>query len=297
MMDESETESVPISSSRLRGLGKRIAQVRKSRTALIGFLILVPIITLSVFAPYVAPYDVTEQDVTNKFAEPSVEHPMGTDNLGRDTFSRVLVGGRTSLFLGLMATGLGLLLGVPPALIAAYSGGRVDEVIMRGVDIMVSIPGLLFALLILTMLSSNIWNAIMAIAIVFAPRIARVVRGSALSVKNEEFVQAAKVRGESDTYIVFGEILPNVMAPIIVEGSIRVGFAILFGTSLSFLGLGTQPPNPDWGYMVAQSREHIWNSPWPLISPSIALVLTVVGFNTLGDGLRDLLDPQTGGDS
>lgn len=296
MMDETETQSSLTSFSGVRGLGKRIARVRQSRTALIGFLILIPIITLSLFAPYIAPHDVTEQDVANKFAEPSVEHPMGTDHLGRDTFSRVLMGGQTSLFLGLMATGLGLLLGVPPALIAAYSGGRVDEVIMRGVDIMISIPGLLFALLILTMLSSNIWNAIMAIAIVFAPRIARVVRGSALSVKNEEFIQAAKVRGESDTYIVFGEMLPNVMAPIIVEASIRVGFAILFGTSLSFLGLGAQPPNPDWGYMVAQSREHLWSSPWPLIAPSVALVLTVVGFNALGDGLRDLLDPQTEGD-
>ncbi len=296
MMDETETQSPRVSSSGLREYGKRIARVRKSRTALIGFVILIPIITMSLFAPYVAPYDVTEQDVTNKFAEPSLDHPMGTDHLGRDTFSRVLAGGRTSLFLGLMATALGLLLGVPPALVAAYSGGRVDEVIMRGVDIMVSIPGLLFALLILTMLSSNIWNAIFAIAIVFAPRIARVVRGSALSVKNEEFIQAAKVRGESDTYIVFGEMLPNVLAPIIVEASIRVGFAILFGTSLSFLGLGTQPPNPDWGYMVAQSREHLWSSPWPLIAPSIVLVLTVVGFNALGDGLRDLLDPQTEGD-
>lgn len=294
-MDETTSYSKSESTSHIRSFTRRIARVRHSRTAMVGLLILVPIITLSLFAPYVAPHSVTEQNIANKFADPSVEHPMGTDHLGRDTLSRVLVGGQTSLFLGVSATGLGLLLGVPPALVAAYAGGRVDEIIMRGVDIMISIPGLLFALLVLTMLSSNIWNAIMAIAIVFAPRIARVVRGSALSVKNEEFVQAAQVRGESDMYIIFGEILPNVMAPIIIEASIRVGFAILFGTALSFLGLGTQPPNPDWGYMVAQSRENIWNSPWPLIWPSIALVLTVVGFNTLGDGLRDLLDPQTGG--
>jgi len=294
-MDKTEAHFGPVSNSQIRSLAGRIARVRTSRTALMGFMIVVPIVTMSILAPYVAPHDVTDQNVANKFADPSLEHPMGTDHLGRDIFSRVLVGGRTSLFLGVSATGLGLLLGLPPALIAAYAGGRVDEVIMRGVDIMISIPGLLFALLVLTMLSSNIWNAIMAIAIVFAPRIARVVRGSALSVKNEDFIQAAKVRGESDAYIVFGEMLPNVMAPIIIEASIRVGFAILFGTSLSFLGLGTQPPNPDWGYMVAQSREHIWSSPWPLIWPSIALVLTVIGFNTLGDGLRDLLDPQTGG--
>jgi peptide/nickel transport system permease protein len=167
---------------------------------------------------------------------------------------------------------------------------------MRTVDILVSVPGLLFALLILTVLSSNIWNAIFAIGFISAPRIARVVRGSALSVKNEEFMQAAQVRGESDIYIIFGEMLPNVLAPIIVEASIRVGFAILFGTSLSFLGLGTQPPNPDWGYMIAQSREHLWSSPWPLVWPSIALVLTVIGFNVLGDGLRDILDPQMGGE-
>jgi peptide/nickel transport system permease protein len=264
---------------------------------MIGLLILVPIVTMSLFAPYITPYDVTEQDVTNRFADPSLEHPMGTDQLGRDLLSRVMVGGRTSLFLGVSATALGLLLGVPPAIVAAYAGGRVDEVVMRTVDILISVPGLLFALLILTVLSSSVWNAILAIGFVFAPRITRVVRGSALSVKEEEFVKAAQARGESDAYIVFGEILPNVMAPITVEASIRVGFAILFGTSLSFLGLGTQPPNPDWGYMVAQAREHMWSSVWPLVWPSVVLVLTVVGFNALGDGLRDLLDPQSRGES
>lgn len=277
---------------------QRLERVELNRTATVGLLLLVPIVILSLAAPVVSPYDVTEQNVANKFADPSPQHLFGTDHLGRDTLSRVLVGGQTTLFLGVTATLLGLLLGVPFGIIAAYYGGWVDEVIMRSVDIAISVPGLLLALLILTVLSSNIWNAILVIGVIFAPRIARVVRGSALSVRNEEFVRAAEARGESDLFVMFGEIFPNVLAPIIVEGSLRVGFAILFGTSLSFLGLGTQPPQPDWGFMIAQARNHIWTSPWPLVFPSLTLVATVVGFNALGDGLRDILDPQTeGGDA
>lgn len=263
---------------------------------MIGLVLLVPLIVASLVGPYFTPHDPTETHLMDKFEGPSAEYPMGTDHLGRDLLSRVMIGGRTSLFLGVSATMLGLLLGIPIGLGAGYAGGRIDEAIMRLMDALMSFPSLLLALLILTTLSSSIWNAILAIGIVYAPRLARVVRGSTLSVKEEEFVQAAKARGESHTYIMFGEILPNIWSPIIVEGSIRIGFAILVGTSLSFLGLGAQPPYPDWGYMIAQARNHLWSTPWFLIWPSLALGATVIGFNLFGDGLRDVIDPQVGGE-
>jgi peptide/nickel transport system permease protein len=207
-----------------------------------------------------------------------------------------MLGGRVSLFLGTLATGLGLILGIPIGLISGYIGGQVDEAIMRLMDALMSFPSLLLALLILTTLSSSIWNAIAAIGIVYAPRIARIVRGSTLSAKQQEYVQAAEARGESSLYIMFGEIFPNITAPIVVEASIRVGFAILVGTSLSFLGLGAQPPTPDWGYMIAEARNHLYSSFWYLLWPSVALGMTVTGFNLLGDGLRDQLNLQSGGE-
>lgn len=285
---------------RARGYSDRtvrtLRQVWGNRRARVGLLLILPLVFASVVGPYVVPHEPTETNVADKLEGPSAKYVFGTDNLGRDLFSRVLVGGRTTLFLGVMATLLGLLLGVPIGLVAGTVGGRVDEAIMRFMDALLSFPSLLLALLILTVLSSSIWNAILAIGIVYTPRLARVVRGSALSVKQEEFVKAAEARGESTTYIMFGEILPNILGPIIVEGSIRIGFAILVGTSLSFLGLGSQPPNPDWGYMIAQARSHLYESPWFLIWPSIALGATVMGFNLLGDGLRDVIDPQTGGE-
>lgn len=295
---QTDSDSGPddTSRSRLRDLERGLRRLLGNRKAALGLLLLVPLVAGSLLGPFVVPHDPTTTNLADKNAAPNSEYLLGTDHLGRDLLSRVLLGGRTSLFLGVAATALGLVLGVPIGLFAGYSGGRVDEVIMRLMDVLMSFPSLLLALLVLTVLSSSIWNAIMAIGVVSAPKIARVVRGSTLSVKQEEFVQAARARGESDSYIMFGEILPNILPPIIVEGSIRVGFAILVGTSLSFLGLGTQPPNPDWGYMIATARDHIWNTVWFLVWPSIALGATVVGFNLLGDGLRDVLDPEVGGE-
>ncbi|WP_152423978.1 ABC transporter permease [Natronorubrum tibetense] len=267
-----------------------VKKLSNNRSALIGIIILIPLVFGSMFGPMLAPHSPTETNADNRYASPSVEHPMGTDNYGRDIISRVLLGGQTSLVMGLVASTLALTLGVPIGLAAGYSGGKIDEAIMRLMDVMMSFPTLILALLILTALSASMWNAILAVGLVYAPRIARIVRASTLSVKNEEFVKAAKVRGESSTYIMYREILPNISGPIIVEGSIRVGYAILVATSLSFLGLGAQPPTPDWGYMVAEARNHIYHTPWFLLAPSVALSLTVIGFNLLGDGLRDVVE-------
>jgi peptide/nickel transport system permease protein len=295
MTTQQRTSELEVDSygERLASFGRKLLS---NRNAVLGLVLLVPIILMSVFAPLITPHDPTTTNSADKFEGPSGEYLLGTDNFGRDLLSRVMIGGRTTLYLGLTAVALALVLGVPVGLAAGYLGGRIDEVLMRAMDILMSIPSLLLALLIVSMLAANITNAVLAIGVVYAPRIARIVRGSTLSVKNEEFVAAAEARGESDFYIMFGEILPNIVSPIIVEASIRIGFAIIIGTSLSFLGLGTQPPQADWGFMIAQARSYIFNTVWFLLWPSLLLGATVLGFNLLGDGLRDVLDPRVTGD-
>ncbi|WP_254522291.1 ABC transporter permease [Natrinema caseinilyticum] len=271
-------------------------KILRNHRILIGLSILTPIVLVAIFGDTIAPYDPTATHVADRYAGPGGKFILGTDHLGRDLLSRIILGGRTSLLLGFGATALALALGVPIGLTAGYAKGRVDEVLMRIMDIIMSVPTLLLGLLILVVLSSNIINVVMAIGVVYAPRIARVTRSATLAVSEEEYVMAAKARGESRPYILFREILPNVTGPIVVEGSVRVGYAIMIGTSLSFLGLGTGPPNPDWGFMISTAREHIYQTPWFLIWPSLALLLTVMATNLIGDGLRDVLDPHETGD-
>ncbi|NHN42943.1 ABC transporter permease [Halorubellus sp. JP-L1] len=268
----------------------------ENRRILVGLSILLPIVAVAILGDIITPYDPTQTHVADRYAGPGGKFLLGTDHLGRDLLSRVILGGRTSLLLGFGATALALVLGVPIGLTAGYAKGRVDEVLMRSMDIIMSVPTLLLGLLILVVLPSNILNVVMAIGVVYAPRIARVTRSATLSVSEEEYVMAAKARGESSPYILFREILPNVTSPIVVEGSVRVGYAIMIGTSLSFLGLGAGPPNPDWGFMISTARDHIYQTPWFLIWPSVALLLTVMSTNLIGDGLRDVLDPRETGD-
>lgn len=264
-----------------------------NRKVLAALSILVPMILITTLGEWVVPHDPLEPNVVDRFAAPSSEYWFGTDELGRDLFSRVIVGGRTSLALGFAATGVSLLAGVPIGLVAGYETGRIDEFLMRAMDVLMSIPVLLLGILIVVSLGPNMINVILAIGIVFTPRIARVTRSAALVESQEPYILAAQARGESKVYILFREMLPNVTAPIVVEGSIRVGYAILVGTSLSFLGLGTGPPHPDWGFMIAEGRTHMFRSEWLLIWPSIFLVSTITAMNLLGDGLRDVLDPRT----
>lgn len=259
----------------------------------VAMAVLLPIIVVSALGEWITPHDPLATDPINRYAGPSSEYLLGTDDLGRDLLSRVIVGGRTSLALGFGATALSLALGVPIGLISGYMKGRIDELLMRLMDIIMSIPVLLLGILLLVALPGGMTTLILAVGVVFAPRIARVTRSATLSITEEPYVLAAQARGESDFHILFREILPNAMAPIVVEGSIRVGYAILIGTSLSFLGLGTGPPHPDWGFMIATARLHIYDTPWYLLWPSIALSLTIVSMNLLGDGLRDVLDPKT----
>lgn len=271
------------------------SEIRHNGHALLGISILVPILTAVILAPIIAPYDPNATHVAHRFDGPGGQFLLGTDHLGRDLLSRILYGGRSSLMIGLTSTGLAMVFGVPIGIISGYAGGRTDEIIMRFMDTLLSFPSLLLALLIVAMLGSSLINAIAAIAVVYTPRLARISRSSTLSIKQEEFITAARSREESHMYIWFQEILPNAIYPVIVEGSIRIGFAILIGTSLSFLGLGTQPPTADWGYMISVARKHVWTSIWYWLWPSLMLGLTITGFNLFGDGLRDILDPQVEG--
>lgn len=273
-----------------------VGKILTNPRILVGLAFLLPILAMAILGEAIAPYDPTVAHVADRYAGPGGQYLLGTDHLGRDLLSRVILGGRTSLLLGFGATALALTLGVPIGLFAGYSKGRVDEVLMRTMDIIMSVPTLLLGLLILVVLPSSILNVILAIGVVYAPRIARVTRSATLSVSEEEYVMAAKARGESNVYILFREILPNVTGPIVVEGSVRVGYAIMIGTSLSFLGLGTGPPNPDWGFMISTARGHIYQTPWFIIWPSLALLITVMSTNLIGDGLRDVLDPRSTGD-
>jgi len=259
----------------------------RSPALAIGTWVLGLVLGLSLLAPLLAPYAATEQHIVQRLQGPSPTYPLGTDQYGRDLLSRTLLGGRTALLLGAVALGLGL--GVPLGLASAYVGGRTDEAVMRVMDALLSFPSLLMALLIVTALGASLTHALLAIGIANAPGIARIVRSATLGVRHEEFVLAAHARGESPLYVMFGEIFPNVLPPIVIEATIRTGFAILTGASLSFLGLGVQPPTADWGLMIREARQYVFLSAWPLLVPGVALGVTIVGFNLFGDGLRDRL--------
>jgi peptide/nickel transport system permease protein len=255
----------------------------------IGSTILTFAILVSLFGPLISPQATTEQNILARLQGPSVKYFLGTDQYGRDLLSRTLLGGRTSLILGVGAVSLGLLIGIPIGLLTGYFKGKTDEIIMRFMDTLLSFPSLLMALLIITALGASMSHAMLAIGIANCPGISRIVRSATLSVRSEEFVLAAEARGESHFYIMFSEIFPNILPPIIIEATIRIGFAILIGASLSFLGLGVQPPLADWGLMIRDSREYLFLSSWPLICPGVALGMTIVGFNLFGDGLRDVI--------
>lgn len=293
---ESTTESVRITEPLTSRVSSVVFGLLSTRKGFISVCFLAPILVLSLAAPLIAPYDPTAIHVADKFAGPGGQYLLGTDDYGRDLLSRVLYGGRATIIIGLASTAFGLVFGVPIGIVSGYLGGRFDELMMRLMDTLLSIPSLLLALLVVTVLGSGIVNTILAIGVVFTPGIARITRSSTLSVKNEEYITAAEARGESLYHIAFREILPNVSSPILVEASIRVGFGILIGTSLSFLGLGTQPPFPDWGYMISVSRSHLHSSIWFMLWPSLALGFTIMGFNLIGDALRDVMDSKVHSD-
>lgn len=256
-----------------------------------GTIVIVLIVT-AIFGPILAPHDPNAIDMANRFASPSLTYPFGTDDFGRDILSRVMVGARVSLQVGIISVGLSATVGSILGLVAGYAGRITDEIIMRAMDILFAFPAILLAIAIMAALGRGVGNAMIAIGIVYVPIFARIARGSVLSVREEEFVEAARATGSTDLRIMFRHIFPNILSPLIVETTLSLSFAILAEAALSFFGLGTQPPDPSWGRMLSEGRAYFQQSVWLGIFPGLAIMLTVMGFNLLGDGLRDALDPR-----
>lgn len=282
-----------IGKRRSRGLwDDAFRQFIRHPTGMFGAVIVAILILTAIFGPILAATDPRAMDFTAQFAPPSIQHLMGTDNFGRDVFTRIVYGARVSLQVGIISVSLATIVGTLLGMVAGYSNRILDEVIMRLMDIIFAFPAILLAIAILAALGKGIENAMVAIGIVYVPIFARIARGQVLSVREEEFVEVAEALGASRTRIMFSHILPNILSPIIVEISLSLSFAILAEAALSFFGLGTQPPDPSWGNMLAEGRAYMQQSVWLGIFPGLAIMLTVMGFNFLGDGLRDSIDPR-----
>ena len=272
----------------------------RTNSGRIGFAIVAFHLFLAIFGPLLAPYsptDFTSENLKTRLTGPSIEHLLGTDGFGRDVLSRVVSGARSIIWISFIGTALGITLGTIVGMTSGYIGGKTDQVIMRGVDVFLAFPGLLLALLVINLgvqrigidlwPSKEAWLIIITIGIAFMPANSRVIRSAALAIKPLEFVQSARLRGESSFYIIFREVLPNIIPVVAVEASIRVSFALLLTAGLGFLGLGVQPPTPDWGLMVSENREFLSIAPWAALAPAMAMASLVVGVNLLTDGVRE----------
>ena len=264
----------------------------RSGTGILGAALLVLLGLIALFAGQVSPYDPIHQDFRIEREPPSAAHLMGTDEFGRDVFSRVVWGARVSLQAGAVAASIALVVGLLLGMTAAYYRGRTDGLVMRAMDVLLSFPYLLLAIGIVAILGPGLLTAMIAIGIVYIPNYARVVRGAVLAVGARDFVEAARAVGARDRRVMWRHILPNVLAPIIVQATLNVGTAIIDTAGLSFLGLGTQPPTPDWGNMLSAGRSYVIDSPWIATFPGLAILATVLAFNLVGDALRDALDPR-----
>lgn len=272
---------------------KNFRRFFRNTSALIGAIIIVILIGTALLAPVLAPHDPYQgRSIRDAFSPPGDEFPLGTDQLGRCILSRIIYGTRISLTVGLVVQGISVLIGVSLGLIAGYWGGWVDDIINGLINIMFGFPGFLFALAVVTALGPGLYNLFIALGLVGWPIVARVVRGQVLSMKHKDFVLAGKALGCSDLRIVLRHILPQCLSPVLVLATLGMATAIMAEAGLSFLGLGTQPPMPSWGSIIARGRDYIWDSPWITTFPGIAIFITVLGFNLLGDGLRDYLDPR-----
>lgn len=269
-----------------------VRRFMQERLAFASFFYLVVLVLVAIFAPWITPHNPDEQSLDEVLLPPSAKHWFGTDELGRDIFSRVLMGARASIEAGMVAILIPVLIGVPLGVISGYLGGIVDDIFMRVVDGILSFPAILLALGITGALGANLWNAMIAIGIVFTPQFARLARGQTLQVRQEAYVEAAEISGAGPMWIMVRHILPNIMPPIIVQISFSFSFAILVECSLSFLGLGAQPPQISWGSMLKDAYTMIYVSPWMTIYSGLPILMTVLAGNFLGDGLRVAIDPK-----
>ena len=257
-----------------------------------GAIVLVLVVLAALVGPWLAPYDVNGTDVTAALQPPSAHHWCGTDNLGRDLFSRILIAARVSMEVALVSVGIALVVGVLAGLVAGYAGGATDTVLMRVVDVLFAFPVLLLALAIVAILGPGLGSAMIAIGVVYTPIFARVTRGSTLSVRQEPYVQASRTMGTGNGYILWHHVLPNMSGPVIVQTSLSMAFAILSEAALSFLGLGVQPPQPSWGRMLYEAQGFLGQAWWMSVFPGAAILVTTLAFNLVGDGLAQVLDPK-----
>ena len=271
---------------------EKIRAIMKNKLAVAGAVLLLTMIVLAALSPIIAPYGFDEQNYEIARQTPSLQHLAGTDELGRDIFSRILYGGRVSLKIGIISVGIGLIFGGSLGVIAAYYGGVTETVIMRVIDVLMAIPSIILSISICAALGSGIVNTMIAVGISSIPTYARVFRSSVISEKSKEYIEAARAVGAGNARIILKHILPNSIAPVIVQASLGVAQAITTAASLSFIGLGIQPPNPEWGALLSSGRQYIRDFPHMVVYPGIAIMLTVLALNLIGDGLRDALDPR-----
>ncbi|MBM6821372.1 nickel transporter permease [Fusobacterium mortiferum] len=269
-------------------------RLKRNKMAVLGLVILIILVLLAVFANVIANYDnvVIKQNLSQRLQAPSAAHWLGTDEFGRDIFARLVHGTRVSLQVGIIAVGISIVIGGILGAIAGYYGGKLDNIIMRVMDIFLAVPSILLAIAIVSALGPSILNLMLAISISSVPSYARIVRASVLSIRDQEFIEAAKAIGASNTRIIFRHIIPNSLAPVIVQATLGVASAILSTAGLSFIGLGIQPPAPEWGSMLSGGRQYLRYAWWVTTFPGVAIMITILSLNLLGDGLRDALDPR-----
>jgi len=266
---------------------------RRNRGALLGAALVALLVAAAVFAPWLADRGPSQQDLRARLQAPSLTHPFGTDEFGRSLYSRVLHGARVSLLTGLIPVVAALVVGSTLGLLAGFFGGRLESLIMRVMDVLLAFPSLLLALAVVGTLGPGLVNAVIAIAVVEIPQYARLVRSVVLGTREEDYVQAARALGAGNARLMLRHVLPSAIGPIVVQATLGIGFAILAMAGLSFLGLGVQPPTADWGEMLARGRRFLPEATWLMVFPGVAVSLTVLAFNLLGDGLRDALDPRS----
>ena len=295
-MSTAQTEKNPStmkkSNPRSEAFKTFMKRLLKNKAAVVGGIVILFIILVGIFGPLLVKTDPNAQNILNKLQPPSKEHWFGTDNFGRDIFSRIVNGTKLTLTVGFLSVFIGGVIGVVLGIVSGYYGGAIDTITMRLMDILLAFPGILLALAIVSVLGGSLVNVIIAVGIFSVPAFARIVRGSTLQVKKLEYIDAVRALGASDIRIIFRHILPNIMSPIIVQATMRIATAILTASGLAFLGLGAQPPDPEWGAMLSDGRTYMHNAGHMVLIPGMMIVVVVLAFNIFGDGLRDALDPK-----
>jgi peptide/nickel transport system permease protein len=267
-------------------------RLKRNRAAIVGGIVVLLFVAIAILAPLISPYPPNEGDLTKRLNSPNREHLLGTDALGRDLLSRVIYGARISLQIQVVAVSIAMVIGTLLGMVGGYYGGKSDQLIMRLMDILLAFPGIFLAISIIAVLGPGLANLMLAAGIYSIPQFARIVRGSVLSLKEKEFIEAARAVGENDLNILFRYLLPNSIAPIIIQTTLRMATVLLTASGLSFLGLGVQPPTAEWGAMLSNARAYLITAPHVATVPGLAIMLVVMGFNLFGDGLRDSLDPR-----